>query len=161
VSLLFCSEDGRQGLELSAEAVAAIQEQALLKHPHETGGILLGYYSTNLRMATAVVAIPPPPDSKHGPFNFERGTKGLKELLARYKKQTPSLHYLGEWHTHPAYTAKASGLDVRQMRCSALRRLYGAKSPILLVVGGVPPDKLQWQASTHKAWRAPTYLDLF
>lgn len=145
---------------MSAEAVAVIQEQALLKHPHETGGILLGYYSSNLRLATAVVATPPPPDSKHGPTNFERGTKGLRKLLADAKKQRPALHYLGEWHTHPNSGPKPSGTDLWQMQESSLRKLYGAKSPLLLVVGGLPPECLRLQASTHQAGHKPIYLHL-
>jgi integrative and conjugative element protein (TIGR02256 family) len=140
--------------------VEVIREQATLKHPNETGGILVGYYSSTLRTATAVLATPPPSDSKHGPTNFERGTNGLKQLLAACKKQTPPLHYLGEWHTHPAYNARASSTDIRQMDCFSFRRLYGAKSPLLLVVGGIPPDNLEWRASVHRMWRKPAYLEL-
>lgn len=159
MSLLFSSPDGRQCLQLSAEAMALIQEQALRKHPLETGGILVGYYSSNFRLATAVLATPPPPDSRHGPMHFERGTSGLHQLLAEAKKQTPSLHYLGEWHTHPAYNAWASSPDIRQMNRFALWRQYGVKNPLLLVIGGVPPDKLEARASLHRAWHRPVYLE--
>lgn len=161
MSLLFCSNDGRQCLELSPEAVAVIQEQAHLKHPHETGGILLGYYSSNLRLATVVVATPPPLGSKHGPATFERGTKGLRKLLADAKKQRPALHYLGEWHTHPASSPRPSGTDLWQMQDSAQRKLYGAKSPLLLIVGGKPREGLRLQASAHQVGRKPTYLNLY
>lgn len=137
-----------------------IREQALLMHPLETGGILVGHYSSNFRLATAVLATPPPPDSKHGPTRFERGTYGLKQLLAEAKQQTPSLHYLGEWHTHPAHSARASGPDIRQMNCFAWCRQYGVKSPLLLVIGGVPPDKLEARASLHRAWHRPLFLEL-
>ncbi|MFD2788018.1 Mov34/MPN/PAD-1 family protein [Hymenobacter rubripertinctus] len=160
MSLLLSSPDGHQCLQLSAEAVAVIREQALLEHPLETGGILVGYYSANRRLATAVLATPPPPDSKHGPTHFERGVRGLKQLLAEVKQQTPPLHYLGEWHTHPAYNAQASGPDIRQMNCFAFRRQYGVRSPLLLIVGGVPPDELQARASLHRAWHRPMYLEL-
>ncbi|MFD2788043.1 Mov34/MPN/PAD-1 family protein [Hymenobacter rubripertinctus] len=160
MSLLFSSADGHQCLQLSTEAVMVIRDQALRKHPLETGGILVGYYSANPRLATVVLVTPPPPDSKHGPTHFERGVHGLKQLLVEVKRQTPSLHYLGEWHTHPAHEARASGPDIRQMNRFALWRQYGVKNPLLLIIGGVPPDKLEARASVHRAWHKPMYLEL-
>lgn len=160
MSLVFRSEDGRQCLVLSPEAVAVIQEQTQRKHPHETGGILVGYYDESYRLATAVLATPPPPDSKHGPTTFERGVQGIKELLADCKAQNPSLHYLGEWHTHPKNRPSPSGVDTRQMQCFALRRLYGASSPLLLIVGGVPPGALEWRAFIHRPLRKSICLEL-
>ena len=140
--------------------MAVIQEQAQRKHPYETGGILVGYYDESYRLATAVLATPPPLASKHGPATFERGILGIKKLLADCKAQDPLLHYLGEWHTHPNNRPRPSGVDIQQMRCFALRRLYGASSPLLLIVGGVPPDALEWRAAIYRPWRSPTCLEV-
>ena len=153
--MILCSSDGRLCLNLLPGAIASIQAEAAKQHPTETGGVLLGYYDQNFRLATVTTATPPPADSRHGRTNFERGTMGLNEILIWAKEQDPPCYYLGEWHTHPASSAKASSVDVRQMNWFAFRCLYGARSPLLLVVGGTPLHQLEWQATMHRGLWQP------
>ncbi|MBX0291693.1 Mov34/MPN/PAD-1 family protein [Hymenobacter sp. HSC-4F20] len=132
-----------------------------MHHPLETGGILLGYYDSDYRVATIVVATPPPSDSEHGRYRFIRGTKGIKQLLTSAKNQNPPLYYVGEWHTHPNSAAQPSSTDIKQMRYFALRRLYGSGSPLLLVIGGTPPHELLWQAVVTTQRNPPSHLTMF
>ena len=46
--------------------------------PLETGGLLLGRYGARGAALTVGVALPPPPDSLHGRYDFVRGTEGLR-----------------------------------------------------------------------------------
>lgn len=55
--------------------------------PRETGGILVGFYDSDLRVAEVVRATPAPADSRHGRTWFVRGVRGLQSLINRVWKQ--------------------------------------------------------------------------
>ncbi|GAA4459352.1 hypothetical protein GCM10023189_32940 [Nibrella saemangeumensis] len=148
--MLFSSADGSQCLLLTEEATSSIRACAREWYPLETGGILVGTYDENYRVATVYLASGPPSDSQHSLYQFIRGTNGISELLERAHQLPTPRYYLGEWHTHPAASPKASLTDKKQMNAFADCRLYGASSPVLLIVGGKPPHALQWQASVYQ-----------
>jgi integrative and conjugative element protein (TIGR02256 family) len=158
--LLLSSPDGSQCLLLTVAAVETISHCINQWHPLETGGILLGSYADNYRLVTIHLAAPPPPDSQHGLSHFERGTEGVLELLKWAKQQITPLYYVGEWHTHPLDSPKASRIDLKQMNDFAARCLYGASSPILLIVGGKPLYNLQWLATVHRKHESPSTLGI-
>ncbi|UFH57569.1 Mov34/MPN/PAD-1 family protein [Spirosoma sp. KNUC1025] len=147
MSLLLCSMDGGQCLLLTQEVTSCIVQYATKWHPLETGGILLGHYDSNGRLATVHVAGAPPPDSKHGLMTFVRGIIGVAELVEWGAMQSSPLHYVGEWHTHPSGNPKPSNTDRQQMYDFVQQGLYGVRTPILLVIGGTPVHKLKWQAA--------------
>ncbi|MBT9391776.1 Mov34/MPN/PAD-1 family protein [Hymenobacter sp. NST-14] len=157
--MILCSSTGKLCLQLRPGAVAAIHAEIQQKHPVETGGVLLGYYDSRYHVATVVVATTPPTDSQHGRTHFVRGMHGLSEILIDARKQTPPIFYLGEWHTHPGASPTASSIDVRQMAMFARQHTFGSRSPLLLIVGGSPPDQLQWRATLHRRWKWPVSLE--
>ena len=145
-------------MQLKDEAIQAIEHEIALWHPKETGGILVGRYDPSYRLAIVEIATASPSDSTHGLTDFVRGEFGIADLLGVYKKQSTPLIYLGEWHSHPNHAPNASLTDVWQMNNFASRHLYGAKSPLLLIVGGSLSIGLKWKASIHKKWKKPLYL---
>lgn len=151
---LFCSPDGKYCAHFLNEALDVIKDDISRFHPLETGGILIGRYDSNLRMATISIATPAPVDSKHGRISFVRGTEGISKALADAKKQDPLLHYVGEWHSHPASSSHPSAADSKQMQEFALKRLYGARTPLLLIVGGCPLEDLHGEVYLHRAKKA-------
>lgn len=156
--LILSSDDGQLCLTISSQAQVAIRTEAIRRHPLETGGILLGTLSSNLRLATVVVAAAPPSDSRHGRTSFQRGVKGVRKMIARSGRQTPPLYYLGEWHTHPGASPEASNPDLHQMSEAVRTHLEGARTPILLIAGGEPSVGLKLQASLHRPGQSPMYL---
>ncbi len=144
-SLLFTTPSGNLCLVVPSAITDQIREETLNYHPHETGGILIGHYDDNQKVAT-VTNIFGPSDSKRELYTFERGTRGIKGALKRSGKLN---HYLGEWHSHPNNSAFPSIVDICQMHQFALRKLYGIEVPILLVAGGKPHHNLTWNASIH------------
>ncbi|GGG18840.1 MULTISPECIES: Mov34/MPN/PAD-1 family protein [Pontibacter] len=158
---LFCSSDGKYCAHFLDEALAVIKDDISRYHPLETGGILIGRYDGNLRMATISIATAAPVDSKHGRTSFLRGTEGIFKALAAAKKKDPLLHYVGEWHSHPASSPQASAVDLKQMQDFALGRLHGACTPLLLIIGGSPLEGLHGEVYLHRAKKAHTVLSAF
>ena len=160
MSLIFCSADGKQCVQLSDNGKTTIEQDITRFHPLETGGILIGYYENNFRKAVVETALPAPEDSKHGKYSFERGTMGIEDHLRLAKEANPSLHYLGEWHSHPNSNPFPSFTDKLQMQEFAYKKLYGAPTPLLLIVGGTPYDLLKWHFTMHSFLRIPIYRSL-
>ncbi len=64
-------------------------------------------------MCYIVDSIVSPPDSKEYPNAYIRGCKGLLEHISRIEECTiENLTYIGEWHSHPTASTKASSDDM-------------------------------------------------
>lgn len=158
--MLFSSVDAKFTLYIKESAIAAILTAIEKSHPLETGGVLIGTYENFNKVAIIDQAILATSDSLHKKSSFYRGVKGLSDMISDLNKQNPKLHYLGEWHTHPSSTAQPSLTDIAQMNIFARKTVFGAPTPILLVIGGAIETQLQWNASVHRAWSKPIYLQL-
>lgn len=101
----------------------------------ETGGILIGHYSEDLRTAIVTRATGPSTDARSGATWFVRGIRGLQELLDKLWGHGQE-YYLGEWHSHPDAAPHPSGRDVSQMREIANSDKYRCPEPILIILGG-------------------------
>lgn len=99
----------------------------------ETGGILIGRYSSSLKIVYINELSNPPIDSKAGFCWFNRGVKGLGEYLKKKWTQNDE-YYLGEWHFHPANVPKPSMMDVAQLKRISRDKRFNCKEPILIIV---------------------------
>lgn len=106
----------------------------------ETGGILIGEYLEGGHSVSITEVTAMPEDSKSGRAWFERGRKGLDTLLQ--ERWAQGQYYVGEWHSHPGGSAEPSSSDIAAMRKIASDPLYRCDAPVLLVVGGRPPDSV-------------------
>jgi integrative and conjugative element protein (TIGR02256 family) len=107
----------------------------------ETGGVLIGHYSSNLDCAVVTEITGPPPDSVRGRTWFQRGVSGLRDLfLERWNERRHS--YLGDWHFHPGGLPKPSGTDIGQMQATAANRRVRCPYPVLLIVGETDGGRL-------------------
>ena len=155
----FASDDARFLVRVPGAVVAAVCRTATSFAPLETGGLLMGRYGARGAMLTVGVALPPPPDSLHGRYDFVRGTEGLRGAIAQARTDDPTLYVAGEWHTHPAHAPTPSGVDHRHMRRFAWRGLYGCSTPTLLIVGGDFGVDAPWTATVYRRWRRPRILE--
>lgn len=103
-------------------------------NPYETGGILIGNYSSNQTTANILQITAPPKNSKHAKFNFHRGSSGLKKVLDTAWNQ--GQYYLGEWHYHPNALAEPSNTDINQMLALSNYRKLKCPEPALIIIGG-------------------------
>jgi len=107
------------------------------KLPNETGGVLLGSFDLERRIAYVVETIPSPPDSIERPMAYIRGCQGLLEAVhAVEKKSGGMLQYVGEWHSHPdGYGVQPSGDDRAEFEWLAGYMQADGLVPLMLIAG--------------------------
>ena len=111
-------------------------------YPYETGGILIGRYSDDLKWAEITTITGAPAESKQTLCSFVRSTRGIITKLKRaWQKQQ---YYFGEWHYHPNASPKPSALDLKTMVNLSKDEDLGCPEPILLVIGGSSSNWLQY-----------------
>jgi integrative and conjugative element protein (TIGR02256 family) len=142
----FSSGNGRFGLRLPHELVERMRLLCAKAGRRETGGILVGYYTEDLRTAVVTEVTAAPADSTAGFTRFYRGVRGLHAYLLRLWTRRRH-YYLGEWHFHPFAAPIPSGTDRLQMREIAGTPSYHCPEPILVILGGNP--KGDWHLSAH------------
>lgn len=113
----------------------------------ETGGILIGQYSTNHDLAIVTDISGPPKDSSRAYTTFSRGIKGLQKWLNQIWKSRHH-YYLGEWHYHPHASPAASSQDVKQLKEHSENKTLMCPEPIMVIVGGDP----------HGLWTVGAYV---
>ncbi len=133
IALSFVSHDGAT-VKFSTEAVAAMVAATRKRPDRETGGILIGRYSSDLTVAWVEAITDEPWDSRAGRTWFVRGTAGLKKLLKNFWRD--GRHYIGEWHSHPNYNPDPSFPDLSAIQAIARKSDFVCRRPILVVIGG-------------------------
>lgn len=118
---------------VSPSAITAMIDAATSAGRSETGGILIGRYGPEGWIVDVVEATPKPKGSRSGWFWFQRSNAGLAALLE--ERWRDGLHYLGEWHFHPAGAPTPSSSDIRAMRAIAGDDAYHCPAPILVILG--------------------------
>jgi len=135
--LEFWSIDSQFGLRIEHSQIKRLIDFCKKSRGKETGGILIGYYSTGLNCAVITTISGPPSDSKANRNWFYRGIRGLQRWLnLLWKKERH--YYLGEWHFHPDNEPSASPDDIQQMMKIAYIPECHCPEPVLLIVGFDP-----------------------
>ena len=123
------------GLELiiSEELIQRIAVHGTNQYPNEFGGLLLGRYASN-NIVVIIEDILLPKKYKSSKYYFERSSEGLKEALELRYNASPSLVYVGEWHTHPDGPAKPSRKDMKAMAELANDKNVLITNPVLMIL---------------------------
>lgn len=108
-------------------------KQGIKYYPNEFGGLLVGYYVDDNKTVVITETVLPA-EFKSSRFSFERGSKGLKKILEDLYKQSPSLIYVGEWHTHPDNPAVPSRTDMNALQEIVTHEGVFINNPILLII---------------------------
>lgn len=107
------------------------------KFSDETGGVLIGWINCFKKIVYVGIALPAPPDSIERPYYFQRGKKGLYELVQGINMvSNGDLYYIGEWHAHPPHSLTApSSDDIRSMKKISELMLEVGLPGTLLILG--------------------------
>lgn len=151
------SQDNHFGLYVGEEQVEQMLAYCQASAPRETGGILVGFYDSDLRVAEVVQATSAPADSRHGRTWFIRGVRGLQSLINRVWKQNQ--YYIGEWHFHPFASPAPSQDDEDQLNKIANEESYHCPEPVLLIIGGDPAG--DWSARAFVFRRKDFHFELW
>ena len=131
---MYADENGTSQVEIGAKVFRSMLSLCEQANDLETGGILVGRYSSDGTIAHVEEALGPPSGSRSTSTGFTRSCSGLSEVLRR--KWTRRQYYLGEWHFHPQGRSGPSWQDRRQMAEIGSDAAYCCPTPILVVVGG-------------------------
>lgn len=136
------SSNKNLGVKIPDQLLGYLHDLCEKSYPYETGGILVGRYSEDLKWAKITDATGAPTASKRSFCSFTRGSQGIAALLKKlWKKQQ---YYLGEWHYHPNASPKPSKLDLETMFKLSKSKDLHCPEPILLIVGGTPANWYQY-----------------
>ena len=110
---------------------------------NETGGILVGHYTSNRNCAIVKAIGAQPSDSIASHSSFYRGVKGVARWLSTLWEHAQRNYYLGEWHFHPFSSSEPSPVDISQMIAIANDNSYHCPEPLLIIAGGDPSKRLE------------------
>ena len=103
----------------------------------ETGGILAGTWDRDRKIIYVAGHFDPPPDSKHEPTGFVRGTVGVFRTITQVENTTVgNLTYIGEWHTHPPGHISQPSSDDRKLLRWVHDALQWSDAPALVLIAG-------------------------
>jgi len=128
-------ENKENGVFLSIEEVLLnkLSNIALENFPNESGGLLIGNYSSDFKTLYIKDFIVPKTENK-SLFFYTRSANDLSEVLNRLyheKKQ----YYIGEWHSHPNGNSMYSSTDLNAMITISESKFVSIENPILLILG--------------------------
>jgi len=108
------------------------------KHlPKETGGVILGYIDQKLKAIYIVDILTAPADSESDLTGFVRGVAGLEATSNEVSRRTANIvGYIGEWHSHPAFTsAYPSSLDRTLIEKLSNTLALDGQPALMIIVG--------------------------
>lgn len=153
----FTSSDGQFAVQFEQFLLDHIKSICIKNLELETGGILVGKYSSDLTTAIVLHIDGPTEDSKSGSTWFFRGVKGLKKKLEIFWRKE-QLYYLGEWHYHPLSSPQPSKTDEQHMKSITKNENTSCENPILLIIGGNPRTEEVFSITIYRREKDPIYI---
>lgn len=129
---LNCTELGLK-MELKQSLLDKLYDLGLRHYPKEFGGLLVGYYSDDLKTCILENVIIPK-KYKSSRYFFERRKDGLNKMLTEFYNSSPRLIYVGEWHTHPDGVPSPSKTDLSAITEIADCDEVSIENPILMIL---------------------------
>lgn len=88
-------------IDCDAAAIESIRQYAAAALPHETGGLLLGWWETDTVIVQHAIEVPDPEATATSWRRVEATAQcALDRALERFAH--PWLGYVGDWHSHPS-----------------------------------------------------------
>jgi integrative and conjugative element protein (TIGR02256 family) len=103
----------RCGLRLDDGLEQELHDVAASAYPHETGGLLLGWWEGHVPVVAAWVEVP---DSAARRDRWSRNERAAAAALSAARRSyPPHIGYVGDWHSHPADVGPSQA-DLRAIR---------------------------------------------
>jgi integrative and conjugative element protein (TIGR02256 family) len=130
--------------------------EATQQLPNETGGVLVGYWSTEGDAAVITRAVGPGPSASHTRTSFLPDTEShIRAIADSFHGSSGVETYLGDWHTHPGGRAYLSSVDRETLRQIARAPEAQVQFPLMCVIGmnGADIVVAVWQYQGRRRWR--------
>jgi integrative and conjugative element protein (TIGR02256 family) len=130
--------------------------------PYETGGVLMGYRSSDPEALVIVEIVGPGPDAKHGLTSFAPDHAFQQVEIDRiYIRSDRRITYLGDWHTHPKGVAELSLTDrLTQVRIGRHREARASRAVMAILAGeGLSWSLALWQLQWRRYW-VPAFVPM-
>jgi integrative and conjugative element protein (TIGR02256 family) len=119
-------------LRIPAPVLGEILHEAGRTWPLETGGVLLGKLLPPGPQVVQVLG--PGPGARHERRSYEPDQEWQAAQTAAAWAADPTLHYLGDWHTHPGGTTGLSVDDSAALRLVSMSPAARQPQPVMLIV---------------------------
>lgn len=114
-----------------------LQQESLRTAPHETGGVLMGYWTHQFQEVVICKTIGPGPKAKHGLTFFQPDHDWQEREIARiYHDSGRYVTYLGDWHSHPGGPNTLSLKDRLTLCRIAYHQQARAAMPLMGIIAG-------------------------
>lgn len=121
---------------VNVESFDTISTAAEAAHPHETGGVLLGWERPERNEVVVAAALGAGPASDADELSFRPDSAWQEQEIAKvYEASGRKVTYLGDWHVHPAGVAVPSRIDKKTLRRIATEPGARAPQPIMAILG--------------------------
>jgi integrative and conjugative element protein (TIGR02256 family) len=127
-------------VRIRAAAGAKIHQAAEVAAPHETGGLLLGWWEKGTIIIENVIVLNDSNATTHSWIRHEAEAQAALDRVRDTHRSAP-LGYVGDWHCHPADVG-ASNTDIMSLKTASTQY----RSPLVLIVRK-PNDKLEFHVA--------------
>ncbi len=118
-----------------------MRQEAARAHPHETGGMLLGWNNKERNEIVVAASIGPGPKAGHTRASFRPdGAWQQVELERMYSRTDGKLTFLGDWHVHPAGGPAMSRRDRKTLAHVARTPEARCSTPVTVLLARAPDD---------------------
>lgn len=134
-------------------AVDAMINEAYGASPNETGGVLVGYWSSDGDHVVVTAVIGPGPTAVHRRASSTPDAAYQEaEIARRYESSERRYTYIGDWHSHPDGRPLLSRQDRRTLAAIAGTPEARAPVPLMGILRGGPPWELAiWRGGPVRA----------
>lgn len=133
---------------IAADVLSFLQWEASRTSPRETGGVLLGYWSSAPAAPVVTHGLGPGPRAIHEKNRFVPDHEFDESRIASlYTESGSLLQYLGDWHSHPGCPGYLSQSDYATLYRICSYRQARAPRSLMIILGFGP----QW---VPVAWTA-------
>lgn len=139
---------------IAERVLSSMKHEAIARAPLETGGVLLGYWALESGEPVVTHCVGPGPEAVHKEVSFEPDyAYQSAEIEQLYEISRRTLHYLGDWHSHPNGSGYLSQKDHATFLRIARHKEARAKRPIMVVLAEIEDWSLHsWQLDWEKGW---------
>lgn len=124
-------------LKISFEAVLKMKSYSQNQnHNLEAGGVLIGRFIKDSKDIVVDKITAPMLNDKRTRNTFVRGVKMHQRVIdSEWVKSNGTLHYLGEWHTHPENYPTPSSIDLKNWKAILKTYTYTSRYLYFVIVG--------------------------